>query len=263
MCSHVAGQFLSTAFLHPKPNGSWRFTLNLKKLYKFVSTTHFKLEDLRTATKPQNVSWPLLILKMHIIYCQYIKRIENIFVFLFKDILYEFTCLPFGLSKAPYVFTKIMKPVVFYLRSQGLLSVIYLDDILCLRHSCEMCLKNISTTQNSLENLGFIINKEKSCLIPRQACQYLGFINLCPVHHFTSPEKDRIYLQGKCKGWHKCKILEFTQLLGMLIAACPAVEYGCLYTKVMDNYKTTALKNSDRNYKAFLTISKEIQLDLD
>ncbi len=39
---------------------------------------------------------------------------------------YKFTCLPFGLSCAPRVFTKIMKPVVSYLRSRGVsLIIIY------------------------------------------------------------------------------------------------------------------------------------------
>ena len=38
------------------------------------------------------------------------------------------TCLPFGLSSAPRVFTKVMKPVIGMVRSQGIRSVIYLDD---------------------------------------------------------------------------------------------------------------------------------------
>ncbi|CAD6227319.1 GSCOCG00011975001-RA-CDS, partial [Cotesia congregata] len=52
--------------------------------------------------------------------------------FRFQAQLYEFTCLPFGFCESPYVFTKLMKPVMTYLRSMGFLSVIYLDDILCL-----------------------------------------------------------------------------------------------------------------------------------
>lgn len=45
--------------------------------------------------------------------------------FIFQDTIYEFTCLPFGLNTAPYVFTKIMKSVISCLRSQGFISCIY------------------------------------------------------------------------------------------------------------------------------------------
>lgn len=42
--------------------------------------------------------------------------------FLFKNLiyLYEFTCLPFGLSSAPYCFTKLIKPVMQKLRENGI-----------------------------------------------------------------------------------------------------------------------------------------------
>lgn len=50
--------------------------------------------------------------------------------FIWKGTLYEFTCLPFGLSSAPRVFTKIMKPVFSYLRSMGICCFYYIDDSL-------------------------------------------------------------------------------------------------------------------------------------
>ena len=53
--------------------------------------------------------------------------------FIFNDRLYEFNVLPFGLSTAPFVFTKIMKPVIKLLRSCGYMSTVYLDDILLMK----------------------------------------------------------------------------------------------------------------------------------
>ncbi|KAI8518767.1 hypothetical protein Bbelb_020240 [Branchiostoma belcheri] len=49
--------------------------------------------------------------------------------FIWKDSLYEFAVLPFGLSSAPRVFTKILKPIAAQLRALGVRLVIYLDDI--------------------------------------------------------------------------------------------------------------------------------------
>ena len=39
--------------------------------------------------------------------------------FLWENTMYEFQCLPFGLSSAPRVFTKLLKPVLARLRHQG------------------------------------------------------------------------------------------------------------------------------------------------
>ena len=43
-----------------------------------------------------------------------------------------FTVLPFGLSLACYIFTKILRPVVHYWRAKGLRALVYLDDGLCV-----------------------------------------------------------------------------------------------------------------------------------
>ena len=58
---------------------------------------------------------------------------RNIFFFEWKSELWEFICLPFELSPAPRVFTKVMKLVIGKIRSQGIRSVIDLDDMAVLR----------------------------------------------------------------------------------------------------------------------------------
>ena len=45
-----------------------------------------------------------------------------------NEVFYVFTVLPFGLSSAPYVFTKVLKPLEKYWRIQGLCIAIFLDD---------------------------------------------------------------------------------------------------------------------------------------
>ena len=45
---------------------------------------------------------------------------------------YQFNCLPFGLSCAPWVFTKIIKPVATTLRNIGIRLIVYIDDMLIM-----------------------------------------------------------------------------------------------------------------------------------
>ncbi|XP_074105591.1 uncharacterized protein LOC141531585 [Cotesia typhae] len=49
VCIDSDDQFVSTYFLVPKPDGSDRFIINLKKLNDYIETDHFKMEDLRSA----------------------------------------------------------------------------------------------------------------------------------------------------------------------------------------------------------------------
>lgn len=74
--------------------------------------------------------------------------------------------MPFGLSCASWVFTKLMKLVVSFLRAQGLLSAIYPDDFLILGSSKLECRYNLTQIVEFLEKLGFVINFRKSPLLP-------------------------------------------------------------------------------------------------
>lgn len=149
--------------------------------------------------------------------------------FSFKGIFYEFNCLPFGLNTAPYVFTKIMKPVVADLRNLGFLSVVYLDDLLLFGKTYLDCLKNINASLNMLKNLGFIINEDKSRKILAQAHKSLGFILDSQKMTLELPLEKRYKVRDQTnffKKLEKCKIRDFAHLIGSLVSCCPAIQYS-------------------------------------
>ena len=74
--------------------------------------------------------------------------------------VYEFNCLPFGLSSAPWVFTKTLKPVAALLREMGVRLVVYIDDILILAESRQRAHEQAEALMYLLECLGFIINSK-------------------------------------------------------------------------------------------------------
>ena len=133
-CAEIEGQILSSYFLIKKPDGSDRLILNLKYLNEFVDKKYFMMEDIRSATQlifpgdymgSIDLEDAFFIVPLH-------KESRKYVCFKFKGKTFEFTCLPFSLCTAPFVFTKIMKIVVNNLRGRGFISVIYLDDILCI-----------------------------------------------------------------------------------------------------------------------------------
>ena len=60
---------------------------------------------------------------------------QTLLTFLWEEKYFKFTCLPFGLTSAPRVFMKLLKPVVGFLRQVGCHLVIYLDDLLIVHQN--------------------------------------------------------------------------------------------------------------------------------
>ena len=75
---------------------------------------------------------------------------------------YQYNALPFGLATAPRVFTKLLKPVLAHLRAKGLRLVAYLDDILLIGKDKADAELAYHQAKQLLEDLGFVINREKS-----------------------------------------------------------------------------------------------------
>ena len=253
-CKPIKDQFLSKIFVVGKPNGSYRFILNLKELNQFISTQHFKLEDYRTASNIITKNCYLANLDLKDAYFMIsIKEDSRKYLrFQFKNKLYQFNVLPFGLSTAPFVFTKILKPAVSTLRSWGLNSVQYLDDFLCIESDYIQCKVNIEKTCNLLQNLGFIINKEKSKILPTNECSFLGFI--FDSKHMTlkiSEQKRKHNLELINSLLHKKQytIRHLAKVLGSLTSICPAICYGWLYTKKLERHRYLSLQKHNDNYE--------------
>ena len=68
-----------------------------------------------------------------------------------------------------------MKTIVNYLTISCFISVLYLDDWLCLGTDYISCLKNVKITIEVLEKVGFIINHDKSSLTPAPNFPVSGF----------------------------------------------------------------------------------------
>ena len=79
---------------------------------------------------------------------------------------YKFTVLPFGLPTGPYIFTKVMRPLVRYWRLQAFRIAVYLDDGLGVCPSFADCCSR---------SLGV-----KSDLFP---CSIAGFLFFLPFCH--------------------------------------------------------------------------------
>ena len=89
---------------------------------------------------------------------------------------YQFTCLSNGLSSAPRIFTKILKPVFAHLRSLGHICMSHIDDSLLIGYDYKLCENNIVDSVSLFSQLGFVAHPEKSVLQSTQSIEFLGFV---------------------------------------------------------------------------------------
>lgn len=112
-------------------------------------------------------------------------------------------------------------------------------------------------------NDSFLINKEKSNFIPRQECNFLGFVfnSLNMSLGLTHEKRTKIYSSlEKFSNLQTCKIRDFAHLIGILTAACPAIAYGWLYTKLFERQKYLSLIQTN-DFESTMEIPKSLEVD--
>ena len=84
---------------------------------------------------------------------------------------YQFKALPSGLSTAPMEFTVVAKEVKFLALQRGIRIHQYLDDWVVRARSHQICLQHTQTLVALCQELGWLVNKDQSELVPKQVFQ--------------------------------------------------------------------------------------------
>ena len=124
------------------------------------------------------------------------------------------------------------------------------------------CLYNCNQTIHILENLGFIINKQKSNLVPVIVCKFLGVeLNSKDMLIQLPLDKRRNVLQliKRFESLKRCKIREFSSFIGVLGFCCQASTYGWVYTKDFEKEKIQALEHVNGNYDAYMHVNSKLK----
>ena len=254
-----SNEFLSNIFLVPKKTGDMRPVINLKPLNVFVQKIHFKMENINTALHTIAPGDYLVSIDLKDAYFSIpiFKPHRKFLRFKWSDQTYEFTCLPFGYSLAPRVFTKVLKPVISHLRENGYRVVIFLDDILLIGSSVEECLSKLSFLRDLLQSLGFVINVNKSQLIPVRCIGYLGFIIDTISMTLSLPGEKVDKILCTCQNLLTCvnpSVREVAHVIGLLLSAFPAVNFLKLHYRSTELCKSQALSvNPDFDQKVQLS----------
>jgi len=258
------GEFISPIFLVEKrDSGKFRVILNLKKLNDFVEYKHFKMDTLASALKLMGPNCFMASLDLTDAYYSInINRDHRKFLrFSLNGTLYQYTCLPNGLSSGPRDFTKLLKIPFAHLRKyKGHSSIAYIDDTLLVGPTREAVRQAVMGTWELLVDLGFTINQTKSIIEPTKTIEFLGFI--LDSENMTSSlsghKADSIILHCKnLRSMSSPTIREVARVLGKLMATVQGVKFARLYTRYIEIDKNYALTDNAHDYEAHMTLSRE------
>ena len=90
--------------------------------------------------------------------------------------VFVFQFLPFGLSSAPWAFTRIVRPIKRYIRIHICPFHSYLDDFFILDSSAEALNANVPKIKALITSLGLSWNEAKSDFRPRLLVHFLGVL---------------------------------------------------------------------------------------
>lgn len=159
-----------------------------------------------------------------------------------------------------------MRYAVEPLRKQGLRLVYYLDDICLLARSKEEMQQISYKVISHLSKLGFLINWEKSNLIPSTSQEFLGFQFNTRSMKITVPQLKMSKLLTRIK---QAKRTEHTRscrwiasLLGKMTSLIPAIDEALLHLRYLQRDLARNLRRNNMNWEGHCPLSTEGLQDL-
>ena len=264
---HEEDEFVSCIFTRPKKNGGLRIILNLSELNKYMEYQHFKMDNLQTVTQlvTKNCCMASIDLKDAYYSVPIHSNSRKYLKFIWQNQLFQFKVLPNGLSSAPRLFTKILKPVFATLRTRGIKVIGYLDDTLVIGNTRSETEVAVYETKALLEELGFTIHPEKSVLEPSHNIKYLGFMVDSSNMSVKLPNDKVQDIKEACSNLIRddCPtIRRVAQVIGKLIAAMPAMQYGTLHYRILEKEKIQALKSNRGHFDRRMRLTEEAMEEL-
>jgi len=182
-----------------KTQGEFRLVVNMRKLNSYMVDYSSKLENvdsLLKAMKP-NCYFMKVDLKNGYFHVPIATECTKYMGIHFNGKYYKYHALPFGASFAPFVFNKVTKSVSSYLRQQGILTLVYLDDFVFIFDSMEDAIYGRSVILQLFKDLGLTIHTEKSILVPAQVVEFLGFQFSSVDMSIKIPQQKLVVLQNQ------------------------------------------------------------------
>ena len=228
--------FYSRLFVVPKPGGKWRPIIDLKALNHHLMIPKLRMESLQSIWTSLLPGHFTISVDLQDAYFQIpIHRSSRKYLrFLFKNRVYQFRALPFGLSSAPWLFTQVMGEVKILAHLRGISLFLYLDDWLAQMPTYFMGIDQGQFLVDLCDDLGLLLNLKKSELVPNQVFEFIGArFNLILARVFPKEENcSRCILKiQEFLSCHSPTAEMWQSILGHLVSQFRFIPFGRLYLR--------------------------------
>lgn len=244
-------RFLSSLFAIQEQT-KIRPVLDCKMVNQYIQCQHFKMEGvpaLREIIQPNDWICKLDLKDAYVVVPIH-KDSRRYLSFRHQGMIFNYKSLPFGMSVAPRVFSKLMRYAMTPLRKQGIRLVYYLDDICILARTKHEMNRHMDTVISHLQRLGFILNMVKSDTTPRKIQDFLGFTFNTSTMTISVPGKKMKKLGSKVRQAFKTQTCRWIAgLLGMITSMLPAIGDALLHIRYIQRDLAKALKQQHYNWE--------------
>ena len=260
-------RFCATFFLAPKKGGKWRPILNLRPLNKYIVPRRFRMETLSSILRLLGPGlWATSVdLKDAYLHVPVRREDQSFLCFLYRGRLFRFVAMPFGLSTAPRIFTRLTLALAAFLRRSGVRIFMYLDDWLVVESSRDRCLAATATVLREARALGWIVNPEKSELTPSQRPTFLGaYVDLRVGRAFPTSERVEAVISGVLLLLHGsgAPARAWLVLLGYMASLVDLVPYCRLRMRPLQWHLLAFFRPASRRYDTLVPVTPAVSAHL-
>jgi hypothetical protein len=119
--------------------------------------------------------------------CGISPRYRDFYIFRFRGKFYRYRGQVMGITSAPRDFTRLLAPVIAFMRSFGVVICILIDDVWIGSMSSAQCAQDTQDVLIVLSFLGFVIEAKKTQLQPAQTMEWAGTIIDSVLMEFRVP----------------------------------------------------------------------------
>jgi hypothetical protein len=263
--------YLSQLFTVQEPN-KIRPILDCRKINSFVQCHHFKMEGipaLRDMIQPMDYITKIDLKDAYTVVPIH-PNSRKYLSFQHQGKIYSYRSLAFGLNVAPRIYSKLMRYALEPLRRVGVRLCYYLDDICCLATSKKESEEATATILDHLQQLGFIINWDKSQIKPSTCQEFLGFTFNTKTMQIQVPHKKMSKLFTRIKqlkkahqqkSWKSCRWI--AALIGKMTAMLPAIGEALIHLRYLQRDLAVNLRYHRQNWDSTCPISESAMNELD
>lgn len=244
--------YYSPIFLVPKKNSDKMRMIHNMAVFNDLfldPPPHFRmvsLEQLRSKLSPQDwlVSLDLQDAYLHVpIYEPHRKYLR----FVFDNRHYQWKVLPFGISTAPWLFTRITAPITRFLHLRSIQFDPYIDDCLMSHPVSRLLRRHRDCALQLLRQLGWIINLDKSHLDPTQELTFIGgfFRTNLDLVQIPRDRWEKILRFAHRGLAHALTLREWQSLLGLLTSAQDLTLRGRLMLRPLQRFLCPHIQADD------------------